>query len=295
MIIGLLVEIIIVLSRKRLNNHQTMVDLFTFENYREFLAAYLKQAVGERGESYRQVALKAGFRSSNYLQLIIEGKRSLKPSNAEPLAQALGLSPDETEYFEALVKLDKAEEGDKPAIRDVLAQKRTQHARIEREDESIFSHWLHQVIWEMTRINGLRLSGDLASVFRGQATTEEVERSIVFLLKRGFIEKTERDGVYLQKPLAFQSFNDRRRVELREIHKRFLDIAKHRLHDDLQEREFQSVTVAIPRDKLPLIKERIRTFINQLNDELSDHSNPDTVVNVTCTAFKVADFPDRTK
>jgi hypothetical protein len=66
-----------------------------------------------------------------------------------------------------------------------------------------------------------------------------------------------------------------------------LDIAKHRLNDDHNSREFQGLTVAIPLSKMNLVKEKIRTFMAEINDEVSYLENPDTVIQIHCGAYQL--------
>ena len=97
---------------------------------------------------------------------------------------------------------------------------------------------------------------------------------------------------YRQQPIALAVLNDRRNLDLQEIHKAFLSFAQHKLNDDKSQREYQSLTIAVPSERIPELKQKIRGFIKELNEELSDIPEPNMVVNVMCVLNQLADKVD---
>lgn len=97
---------------------------------------------------------------------------------------------------------------------------------------------------------------------------------------------------YVQAAIQHEVVNDVRRIDEQRARMRFLELAKHRLTDDVDEREFQSVTIAVPLAKIPVIKERIRGFIEDLWAELDGAASPETVVHILACAFKVSSDPE---
>jgi hypothetical protein len=64
-------------------------------------------------------------------------------------------------------------------------------------------------------------------------------------------------------------------------------MAKHRLGGELAEREFQGLTIAVSRDKIAFVKERLRTTMLELATELSGDAAADDVLRVELCAFFV--------
>ena len=85
------------------------VILFEYDNYRAYLKDLYKFYKETKPHfSYRYFSQKAGFRSPNFLQLVIEGKRNLSPESIEKFTNALRLGKKEAEFFRVLVYLNQA-------------------------------------------------------------------------------------------------------------------------------------------------------------------------------------------
>jgi len=66
------------------------VTIFEYDNYRAYLRDLYKFYKETKPHfSYRYFPQKAGFRSPNFLQLVIEGKRNLSPESIEKFTNAL--------------------------------------------------------------------------------------------------------------------------------------------------------------------------------------------------------------
>jgi len=66
--------------------------------------------------SYRFFSGKAGFRSPNFLKLVIDGKRNLSPDSVEKFVRALKLNRREADFFRILVHLNQARTVDEKRI-----------------------------------------------------------------------------------------------------------------------------------------------------------------------------------
>ena len=78
------------------------------ENYRDVLKNQIHSRI-ERNPLYSGncFSKKIGI-SQSYLSLILNGKRNLSPKAAKEIADNLGFTPFETDYFQLLVKRDNA-------------------------------------------------------------------------------------------------------------------------------------------------------------------------------------------
>ena len=102
--------------------------------------------------SYRYFSRKAGFKSPNFLKLVIDGQRSLGPESVDRFAKALKLDEDEHDFFRALVAFEQARTPDEKneAFARVAASQRFRQAR--RLDSGMFtylSRWYYPAIREM--------------------------------------------------------------------------------------------------------------------------------------------------
>ncbi len=79
-------------------------NVYAFMDYRQYLAGYYAFAKQERyGCSFRVFSKRAGIRSSNYLRLVIDGKRNLSAEMAARFATGCELVGAAAEYFCELV------------------------------------------------------------------------------------------------------------------------------------------------------------------------------------------------
>jgi len=64
-----------------------------------------------------------------------------------------------------------------------------------------------------------------------------------------------------------------------------LDLARHRVVDDIAARAFQGLTAAIPHAKLSLVQDAPRQCIDELRAELSCDAKADSVIRVQMVAY----------
>ncbi len=263
-----------------------MPTIFSYTNYRSFLGDDLA-ARKAKGQSFRQVATACGISSPNFLQQVVSGQRNLTAKMAKKIAVGLELSADEADYLSLLIELEHGKES-KEEVRRKLMAVIVRAQRLPIKDPSIHSSWLHAVLWELAGIQNFVLTPDtVAPRIRGFASKQEIQESLEYLLAKGYLVPTNTENVYSQREVAFEALNDVRRIEVQQCHFRMLEIAKHKINDDLANREFQGLTVAIPAAEMDAVKQRVRDFILSLNSEFSHRNNSDTVIHVHCGAYKL--------
>jgi uncharacterized protein (TIGR02147 family) len=88
-----------------------MKSVFSYKDYRSFLGDFYRHQKEQRtGFSFRRFTRDCAVASPNYLKLVIDGKRSLTTPILFRFAKGLGLDFFETQYFEALVHWNQAED-----------------------------------------------------------------------------------------------------------------------------------------------------------------------------------------
>src|SRR5436190_23110865 len=85
------------------------VRAFSYLDHRLFLRdLYAEKKRQGKGFSYRAFSRRAGIRSTNYLRLVVVGKRNLSAEMAVRFARGFGLEGTEAEYFCDLVAFTQA-------------------------------------------------------------------------------------------------------------------------------------------------------------------------------------------
>ena len=263
------------------------LSIYSYTSYREFLRDFFQRHVLDRGLSWRYASKKSGIKSPNYFQQVIIGHRNLTLDAARKFSQGFGLNQWERRYLTALVRLEKVANTD-AADKELAEMRRlvVAHGVEEVKNDSMSSHWLHGVVWALAATNGFVLTAEnVQGRIGGIATVVEIKASIDFLKLAGLLHESEEPGVYQQSAVKFSPTNDVRRIDLQRNHLRFLDLAKLRLHDPLDQREYQGLS--IPKARFKEVKDRVRKFVQGLAEELSHHTDADMVLRLQCCAFWV--------
>ncbi|MFZ5563221.1 MAG: TIGR02147 family protein, partial [Thermodesulfobacteriota bacterium] len=119
--------------------------VYNYLDYRQFLkemVAYRKQK--NPGFSYRAFSRLAGFKSPNFLQLVINGQRNLSNESVAKITRGFGLKKQERDFFENMVFMNQAkshEEKDHYYKKMKGARGYTKINRLEKEQYEYFSRW----------------------------------------------------------------------------------------------------------------------------------------------------------
>jgi uncharacterized protein (TIGR02147 family) len=85
--------------------------IFRYEEYRGFLRDRFAELQARNPSfSQRGLARKAGIANPGFFNEVIKGRRRLSPAAALKMAAGLDLSPEETDYFSALVEYAETRE-----------------------------------------------------------------------------------------------------------------------------------------------------------------------------------------
>ncbi len=261
---------------------------YAFSSYRDLLGQLLPMLL-DQGKSYREIAKDCGFKSPNILQQILAGKRNLTDAAAEKLAVGLQLGKDRGAFLRALVHLEN------PSLR----KQEKAMGEIKRQKQKIFRHqvssgsihesWTYGLILQLAGLPGFVCTPEnIQKSLRMQLSKQEIEDAVQFLKKSGYLVPTEKEDVYQQKNVEFAVLNDIRRIDLQQSHLRYMDQCKMRINDDLDDREFQGLTVAIAKSQFAQVKEQIRAAMDEIFESLESGPHPkDEVIRVQMCAVKL--------
>jgi uncharacterized protein (TIGR02147 family) len=158
------------------------------------------------------------------------------------------------------------------------------------KDPGIHSKWLHAIVFELVNIKDYELTPEnVQRSLKGLATKVEIEESIAFLIKKGFVEVTKTPHVYRQKEIDFAPINDVRQIDLQRNHMRYLELAKHKVNEELERREFQGLTIAVPSRRLPEAKKMLRDFFASFRAEFGNYKDNDSVIRLQAVLFYLTD------
>ncbi len=226
-----------------------------FEDYRDYLkemVAFLKTRPG--GFSQRQFARKAGYSTTNFLSLVMEGKRGLNSSGIEKFSRGLGLNDREHDQFDALVHYCQAEsDAERNRYYTRLRSVRRSGSEpvvIEQAQYDVYTMWWALAIHQMMLQDDFR--DDPAWISKRLFPTvppSDVKRALDALQSAGLVERGP-DGKL--RPIAPKLATPPtvRSLAVRNFHRSVLQNAAASLDSlPVEERNVTSLTVNLTRQQ----------------------------------------------
>lgn len=262
---------------------QTKPSVFSYKDYRAFLQDWVHKArFSPHGFSYRRFSRKAGFHSSNFLMLVIQGKRNLTEESLAKCAQGLEFNKQEEEFFRSLVFLNQAHTPDQKhsyLTQMLRSKKLRQMKQIERQQYEYYSTWYHPVVRELAVAQDCNGSPEeIAKRISPEVTPAQVSKSLTLLESLGFIQKTE-TGTWRQTNPIIAASPEMRSVVIHNYHKNVLDLTKTRMDEVPEEQQTVfTMTLGIKRERLPQLQAKLKEFREEIFRLVSEDTSPEDVV-----------------
>lgn len=244
-----------------------LISIFDYVDYRFFLTDYLnQQKATSRGFSLRSFAQKAGVAAS-LLNDILSKRQNLTVQSMHKYAIAIELGVKEIAYFEALVSFNNAstnQEKNRFFGEMVHLRGRSAVKFIDHQQYEYFSEWYHSVVRELVTHGGLGCDAEKISQCTDPVVSPaKVKKSIALLQELGLIYET--DGVWHASDKVLSSEYQIQSVALKNYHTGMLDRAVESLDKHTSdEREFQGLTLSVSKATFMQMKNRIRSFSDEL-------------------------------
>ncbi|WP_127716303.1 TIGR02147 family protein [Halobacteriovorax sp. HLS] len=264
-------------------------------DYREYLQDFFLAKKAAKNEySYRVFNSKGGIKSPSHLKSIIDQKRNLTLKTIEQYTKSLDLKKsNEKNYFKLLVLynqekcLTKKEE----IFTSLMEEKRKKNlTMVEQAQFNFLASWYNVVIYVLLDMGDFKLNDQrLIKILKNRISRKELEDafSVLTILK---LIKEDDLGFYRQTSGALSTSEDIRDMAIHKYHKNMNELAKQSLvKDDLGIREFNGATIPICREKLPLLKEKIRTFRKEINAMASSYAEPTHVYQLNIQLFPLTE------
>ncbi|WP_413586243.1 TIGR02147 family protein [Bdellovibrio sp. HCB274] len=244
-------------------------EIARYTCYRAFLRDFFEYKKSLRsGFSYRQFANLVGLKSPNYLQLVIQEKRNLTETTGRRLAEALKLNAKEVSYFEALIRLQNAENDEErtKAQKNVHACLKKLLAQFVQLDASeILNKWYHLLVREMVLLKGFEPSGEyISKKMNGIISVEEAERSLKFLLNSGYL-KNNGETYEQSEPVLDTGIDIFNHDFMQEYHAQTMKAWSTNITQlGYENQELGLLNIPLPKNKLGELQEKIRQFQDEI-------------------------------
>lgn len=254
-------------------------------DYRDTLKAHLSLRCRHNPRySLRAFARDLAVPASR-LSEVLNARAGLSPERALRICAKLGLSPQESERFRDSVA---AQHGRARAARETARErlgtgkqaKRYKH--LELDVFQLISEWHHLAILELAKLK--RFDPSPAWIGRQLGIpTIEAGLALERLERLGFVERAPRFRL-LEPDNATPSGIPS--AAIRAYHEQMLKKAAVALEtQNLDERDFGHMTMAIDRRDIPWVKERLREFRRELSERLEKAPDKDRVYGLSMQFF----------
>ncbi|TNF26140.1 MAG: TIGR02147 family protein [Deltaproteobacteria bacterium] len=270
-------------------------NLENYLDYREYLCDFFEFKKNQRADySHRMFMHKAGLKSPSHLKSVMSGERNLTNKSLPKYIKAIGFDKKrEIKLFELLVSYNQCKDAQEKVdiFREILGLKSKRGLTSMEESQFRFlSEWHYVAIYVLIDLVDFKADPEwIAAKLRKKVSPKQIESAIEGLESLGLIKKDSKRG-YVQTGGALSSPDEVRHTAIHEYHKTMLNLASQSLiEDDLSTREFNGVTLPIPKDKLPALKEKIRQFRKEINQLASNLENPDEVYQLNIQLFPLTE------
>jgi uncharacterized protein (TIGR02147 family) len=255
----------------------------------------LKQK-SDRHFSIRRWTKEMGYPSHSLLSMVLQGKRALTLKQVPYLAKGLSLSTPEKLFFQGLIQLENAKTPEEKLWCETylsdLRPSTLDRSEIREIDEYLaVADWIHPALLALSDTRESFKDASEASLKLGNSLTITQARvALERLIELKLIHK-DSQGIYRSACARMTSKDDVINKGAREYHRQVSELASTKLEaQSVEEREFQSLAIAIPTQKLPLAKEMIRKFRSQFTDAMySEHS--DQIYQLNLHFFRLTERP----
>jgi len=271
-----------------------MGTIFEYMDYREYLRLLFEKRKHDNSfYSYRLFSQKAGFKSPNFLKLVVDGKRNLTKASVFRVAKAFGLNKSESDYLENLVFLNQSKTLDEKNLylsRVMRYRIKSDPKRIESSEFDYFSQWYNPVICEL--VTAVDFKGNyqvLADSVKPAITALEAQKSVELLERIGFIAKKD-DGSYIRVSASFTTGPQVRSIAVANYHKSMMRLASESIERcAAAERDITAVTVAVSAETYSSIKEKLLRMRKEILELAENDKKPDKIMQLNLQFFPLSD------
>jgi len=264
--------------------------LLQYLDYRTFLADYTQwRREFDPAFSQRTFAKEAGLpaSSSSLLPAIIKGRRSLSQNLRVKFAKALDFPEREGQYFDLLVQFNQAKGmTEKNFFFSQLSKFRTSRAHVLSENQfEFFSKWYYGAIRNYFSMETReRNPVAIASRLFPDVTPGQVEDAIRLLLDLNLIKRTANGYAVTEKHISTP-----KDVQARAAREHLLELTRMSMEllaktpADL--RQYNALMFTVSADGFATVKERVRSFLEELREILDRDQNEDRIYSLTLQLF----------
>jgi uncharacterized protein (TIGR02147 family) len=245
-----------------------MVNIFEYTDFREYLKAYFKdRKIADPKFSHRWLAGRLDLATSNFIMLVMQGKRTLSPLLRSKISEVFKHPRKEAEYFENMVNFIQAKSGKEKDLyfsRMTAFRKNVKVDKIKEWQYEYYSNWYNPVVRELITNTGCDGSPEsICKLLQPSITPSQAKRSIDLLLKLGMIKKTR--SRYEQTASLITTDPEVNSLAVVNFHHAMGNLAVEALERiPKTERNITSCTIQVTAEVFDVMRKKIEDFREEL-------------------------------
>jgi uncharacterized protein (TIGR02147 family) len=268
-----------------------MEAIWEYTEYRSFLKDWIEKSKRENPFlSYRYILGKTGI-DPGLLSKILSREKHLSDIQINKILELLKLSPEEETYFRQMYVYGKSrrDEDIRLHFEKLLKLRNLNIHEIESHQLIYYSKWYYPALRNLVGIVRPQTSfSEIGASLRPVISGSEAEEGVKTLVRIGLIRKAS-DGGY--EPCgSFLSTGDKWKSFAIREHQKHLAEMGHNAIDGFtpEEREISTLTIAIPHEEIPTLREMVREFRRAVLKWTGVQIHCDHVMQMNLQVFPIA-------
>ncbi|MGZ3805823.1 MAG: TIGR02147 family protein [Pseudobdellovibrionaceae bacterium] len=275
-------------------------SVFEYSNYREFVRDYYLAAKSrDKKFSHRLFSRLAGFKSSNFIKFIMDGKSNTSSESAERLARAMKLTKEETHFFKSLVAFNQATTSEERQASAREMMKCRTYRKIFPLKEALFdytSKWYLSVLRGLAGLPGFFenpqwISQKLFPVI----SPAEIQSGFETLLKLNLLKRDEK-GKLVQTAENVSSDDEVALSSVALFHREMMQRASESIDRVPREkRDISGITIGMSPETAKKIKEMTQKFRKEIVEVAAQDENATTIYQLNIQLFPLIEIEPKEK
>ncbi len=272
---------------------RTLPNVYEFRDYRLFLRAYYESArVEGKPISLRAFGKRAGFRSPNYLKLVMDGERNLTSSMARRFAEAIGLRANAGNYFCELVTFNQERDSVARARIYERLSKYSAYRKVHKlaaAQDAYYAHWYLPAIRELAARQDFQEDSTwIARTLLPPISARDAQHALNVLTELGLLVRDD-TGRLVQAHGLVKTQDGPLGHQLVAYHRNMLERASEALDRiPRAERDIASLTLCVDEAQMAEIKSRLEQFRGELLQEFTAGPAAKRVLQVNFQMFPLS-------
>ncbi|MBF0492419.1 MAG: TIGR02147 family protein [Deltaproteobacteria bacterium] len=245
--------------------------------------------------SFRNFSRLAGLKSSNFLKLVMDGKRNLSPQSIHQVAKAFKLPKGEADFFETLVFFNQAQNMEEKKNYYERIQKFQRYKEAKPLDASqyvYFSNWYFVALRELVLLMDFKEDPRWINKKLGtRINPDEIKRAIRILLEIKLLTR-DKQGRLQQCEEKISTSPEMGALAIINYHREMIAKASASIEESKTvHRDLSALTVAISKEQYDKIRRKMDELREEIHELSTQSSARQAIYQINFQIFNLTEVP----